>query len=100
MHRLISCVSPCSRLCLWKGIYPTQPNNLKVAGKGDTKPKIFYKRKDINLLIHEPVVAKLREMRAYNMKLKKAKQRNDKDKVYRLQKRKPRYTLHHIVKEL
>lgn len=49
------------RLCIVKGIYPREPRNRKRAQKGDTRVKILYHKKDIQFLLHEPIIWKLRD---------------------------------------
>lgn len=50
-------------------------------------------------MMHDPLVDKFREHKAWKMKLKKAKARKLKDKVERLIKNEPKYTLIHLIKE-
>ena len=51
------------RICILKGIYPHEPRHVKKAGgaTGSTAPKTYYYAKDINFLLHEPIVNKFRE---------------------------------------
>ena len=51
------------RICILKGIYPHEPRHLKKAGgaSGSTAPKTYYYFKDIQFLLHEPIVIKFRE---------------------------------------
>jgi len=51
------------RICILKGIYPHEPRHPKKAGgaTGSTAPKTYYYAKDINFLLHEPIVNKFRE---------------------------------------
>lgn len=53
------------RLCILKGIYPREPRNRKRAQKGDPAIKILYHKKDIQFLMHEPIIWKLREFKVY-----------------------------------
>jgi pescadillo protein len=82
------------KICILKGIYPREP---KKKFKG--KDKTYYYKKDIVHLIHDPLIQKFRERRVWKKKLKKAKAKKEKDKIERLHQNKPRYTLHHLVKE-
>jgi len=51
------------RICILKGIYPHEPRHPKKAGgaTGSTASKTYYYAKDINFLLHEPIVNKFRE---------------------------------------
>lgn len=50
-------------------------------------------------MMHDPLVEKFREHRAWRQKVKKAKKRKLSDKVENLMKNEPKYTLTHLVKE-
>lgn len=50
-------------------------------------------------MMHDPLVDKFREHKAWKIKVKRAKARKLKDKVARLMKNEPQYTLTHLVKE-
>ncbi|KAJ1495228.1 Pescadillo N-terminus-domain-containing protein [Baffinella frigidus] len=80
------------RLCILKGCYPRDPKK-KVKGKDKT----YYANKDILFLLHEPVLEKLRLIRAHNRKIAKA--RKDTFRATKLSERKPFYVLDHLVKE-
>ena len=56
-------MSCCRRLCILKGIYPHEPTHAKKVGKGSTAPKTYYLMKDIQYLLHEPVVNKFRQFK-------------------------------------
>eukprot|EP00899_Mesostigma_viride_P011595 jgi/Mesvir1/20436/Mv12333-RA.1 len=81
------------RLCILKGVYPREPKR-KLAGQ-----KTYYHAKDINYLLHEPLLAKGRDLKAYDKKIKKAKAKRQQELLERLQKRRPEHTLDHLVKE-
>jgi len=49
------------KLCILKGIYPREPRNRKRAQKGEPGIKTLYHKKDIQFLMHEPIIWKLRE---------------------------------------
>jgi len=51
------------RICILKGIYPHEPRHPKKAGgaTGSTASKTYYYAKDINFLLHEPIVNKFRD---------------------------------------
>ena len=82
------------------GIFPRQPKNHKKANKGSTAPASFYYVKDIAYLLHEPVLHKLREHKAFAKKLSRAIGREEWSAAKSLDDNKrPRYRLDHIIKE-
>uniref|UniRef100_A0A0P4WF39 Pescadillo homolog n=1 Tax=Scylla olivacea TaxID=85551 RepID=A0A0P4WF39_SCYOL len=87
------------RLCILKGIYPREPKNRRKAQKGDSTIKTLYYMKDIQFLLHEPIIWKFREHRAFSLKIKHAKAKKDRPKVQRMMQNKPMYRLDHIVRE-
>jgi pescadillo protein len=87
------------RLCIFKGIYPREPKNKKKANKGSTAPTTFYYVKDIQYLMHEPVLQKFREHKAFSKKLNRALGRGEVGDAKRLDENRPRYRLDHIIKE-
>ncbi|EGX54228.1 hypothetical protein AOL_s00004g261 [Orbilia oligospora ATCC 24927] len=88
------------RLCIFKGIYPREPRNKKKANKGSTAPVTFYYTKDIQYLLHEPVLQKFREHKTFSKKLTKALGRGNFSDAKRLEDlHKPRIKLDHIIKE-
>ncbi|GAA5948997.1 hypothetical protein JCM3765_003979 [Sporobolomyces pararoseus] len=87
------------RLCILKGIYPREPRNRKKANKGSSAPASFYYSKDIQYLLHEPVLDKLREHKAFAKKLSKAVGRGEWALAKNLEESKPVYRLDHIIKE-
>lgn len=87
------------RLCILKGIYPHEPRHVKKANKGSTASKTFYLRKDIQFLLHEPLIDKFRQFKVFIRKYKKAINKNDKEKASTIKLNKPRYKLDNIVKE-
>jgi hypothetical protein len=54
------------KLCILKGIYPREPRNRKRAQKGATGIKTLYHLKDIQFLLHEPIIWKLRDYKVYH----------------------------------
>ncbi|ORX57441.1 hypothetical protein DM01DRAFT_1334064 [Hesseltinella vesiculosa] len=88
------------RLCILKGIYPRDPRSKKKANKGSTAPATFYYAKDIQYLLHEPLLIKFREYKAFAKKLNKVLHKGDKSTAKSLnENNRPIYTLDHIVKE-
>lgn len=87
------------RLCIFKGIYPREPKNKKKANKGSTAPTTFYYAKDIQYLLHEPVLNKFREQKTFSKKLQRALGRKEIGDADRLEKSRPKYTLDHLVRE-
>lgn len=87
------------RLCIFKGIYPREPKNKKKANKGSTAPTTFYYSKDIQYLLHEPVLNKFREQKTFAKKLQRALGRKEIGDADRLERSRPKYTLDHLVRE-
>lgn len=54
------------KLCILKGIYPREPRNRKRAQKGATGIKTLYHLKDIQFLLHEPIIWKLRDYKVHD----------------------------------
>ncbi|KIO02253.1 hypothetical protein M404DRAFT_1002269 [Pisolithus tinctorius Marx 270] len=87
------------RLCILKGIFPREPRNKKKANKGSTAPTSFYYAKDIAYLLHEPVLNKLRDHKAFAKKISRALGRGEWSIAKHLEEQKPSYKLDHIIKE-
>ncbi|KAI8148964.1 Pescadillo N-terminus-domain-containing protein [Fennellomyces sp. T-0311] len=88
------------RLCILKGIYPREPRNKKKANKGSTAPATFYYTKDIQYLLHEPLLDKFREYKTFARKLNKVLHKGEYSTAKSLdENHRPIYTLDHIVKE-
>jgi len=87
------------KLCILKGIYPREPKNRKRAQKGSTDKKTLYLKKDIQFLLHEPIVWTLRDHKVYLRKKGRAKALKDHEALKRIIENKPVYKLDHIVKE-
>ena len=100
MRKLQVSLADFRRLCIFKGIYPRQPRNRHKAAKSATPSTTFYYTKDIQYLLHEPLLAKFREHKALAKKIAKALGKGqDKDAARLERNHAPRMTLDHIVKE-
>ncbi|CAG9767164.1 unnamed protein product [Ceutorhynchus assimilis] len=87
------------RLCILKGIYPREPRNRKRAQKGHTGIKTLYHVKDIQFLMHEPLIHNLRDTKVFNKKVARAKAVKDKTKLHQYLENHPTMPLDNIVKE-
>jgi pescadillo len=87
-------------LCIFKGIYPREPRSKKRVSKSSTPSTTFYYAKDIQYLLHEPLLNKFRDQKALAKKISKALGRNEVSDASRLEKNlTPRMRLDHIIKE-
>ncbi|XP_050367996.1 pescadillo homolog [Argentina anserina] len=80
------------KLCILKGIFPREPKK-KVKGNHHT----YYHLKDVSFIQHDPLVEKMRDMRAYEKKVKKADAKKNKDRADILKQRRPTYKLDNII---
>ncbi|PFH56438.1 hypothetical protein XA68_16520 [Ophiocordyceps unilateralis] len=95
------------KLCIWKGIYPREPRSRKKVSKSSTASTTFYYAKDIQYLLHEPLLRRFRDHKALEKKISKALGRGDVSDAKRLEANairpertgKPRYTLDHVIRE-
>ncbi|KAL8846960.1 MAG: hypothetical protein Q9221_007973 [Calogaya cf. arnoldii] len=88
------------RLCIYKGIYPREPRNKKKASKTSTPSTTFYYTKDIQYLLHEPILNKFRDHKALAKKIAKSLGRGEVGDAARLEKTgRPRISLDHVIKE-
>ena len=88
------------RLCIFKGIYPREPRNIKKANKAATHSTTFYYTKDVQYLLHEPLLAKFRDQKALSKKIARSLGRNEVQDAVRLDKHHtPKIKLDHIVRE-
>jgi pescadillo protein len=82
------------RLCILKGIHPREPKK-----KPQGSNKTYYHVKDINWLLHEPILQVLRDVKAHSKKVRKARAKQNERLAKRLMRLKPGYRLDHLVKE-
>ncbi|KAL2003815.1 hypothetical protein VTN02DRAFT_2169 [Thermoascus thermophilus] len=88
------------RLCIFKGIYPREPRNKKKASKTATPNTTFYYTRDIQYLLHEPLLNKFREQKALAKKIARSLGRGEVGDAARLEKNNaPKISLDHIIKE-
>ncbi|KAI4230944.1 MAG: hypothetical protein LQ349_005919 [Xanthoria aureola] len=88
------------RLCIYKGIYPREPRNKKKASKTSTPSTTFYYTKDIQYLLHEPILHKFRDHKALAKKIARSLGRGEVGDAARLEKTgRPRISLDHVIKE-
>ncbi|OBT51499.1 pescadillo [Pseudogymnoascus sp. 24MN13] len=95
------------KLCIWKGIYPREPRNKKKASSTSHAATTFYYTKDIQYLLHEPLLQKFRDQKALEKKIARALGRGDAHNASRLERNASRpektgrakYTLDHVIRE-
>lgn len=95
------------KLCIWKGIFPREPNNRRKVSKSSTASTTFYYAKDIQYLLHEPLLQKFRDQKVLEKKISRALGRGDVTDASRLERNasrpektgKPPYTLDHLIRE-
>lgn len=83
-----------------KGIYPRDPKNKKkLSATGSTSGTYFW-AKDIQFLLHEPLLATLRETKSYAKKIARYTSKRDFAKVASIEEHlKPNYSLDHLIRE-
>nr|POE77693.1 pescadillo like [Quercus suber] len=90
----------CPRTNIPEGIYPREPRSKKKASKSSTPSTTFYYTKDIQYLLHEPLLNKFRDQKALAKKISKALGRNEVSDAARFHKNlTPKLRLDHIIKE-
>lgn len=82
----------CRKLCILKGIFPREPKK-KVKGNHHT----YYHLKDVSFIQHEPLLERMRDIRAYEKKVKKAVAKKNKDRANLLRQRRPTYKLDKVI---
>lgn len=87
------------RLCILKGVYPVEPKNKSKLTGANTRRKTYFFTKDIQMLMHEPVLLKFWEFKVFMRRLTRAQGRHDLEKFKRTLDNKPFYKLDTIVKE-
>ncbi|XP_062016516.1 pescadillo homolog [Rosa rugosa] len=80
------------KLCILKGIFPREPKK-KVKGNHHT----YYHLKDVSFIQHEPLLDKMRNIRAYEKKVKKAEAKKNRDRANILRQRRPTYKLDNVI---
>lgn len=86
-------------MCVLKGIYPREPRNRKRAQKGQAGIKTLYHMKDIQFLLHEPIIWRLRDYKIFNKKVGRARATRDFESLKAYLNNHPTLKLDHIVKE-
>jgi pescadillo len=82
------------------GIYPREPRSKKKAAKNSTPNTTFYYTKDIQYLLHEPLLQKFREQKALSKKIARSLGRGEVGDAARLEKNfAPKLSLDHIIKD-
>lgn len=82
------------------GIFPREPRNKKKAAKNSTPSTTFYYTKDIQYLLHEPLLQKFRDQKSLAKKVARSLGRGEVGDAARLEKNNaPRLALDHIIKE-
>ncbi len=98
MKKLQISLADFRRLCILKGIYPRDPKNKKKIG--GPRNGSFYAVKDIQYMLHEPLLENLRETKAFAKKIARYSHKGDWAKVKSLEDHlKPSYSLDHLIKE-
>ncbi|XP_022750547.1 pescadillo homolog [Durio zibethinus] len=82
------------KLCIHKGVFPREPKK-KVKGNHHT----YYHLKDVMYILHDPLLEKFREIRAYQKKIKKAKAKKNDELARLLLSRAPSYKLDMVIRD-
>lgn len=94
LRRLQVSLADFRRLCILKGVYPREPKK-KLSGQDKT----YYHLKDITHLKYDPILSKVRELKAHLKRYRRAMGRNEKTKARSIRESKPVISLQHIVRE-
>lgn len=94
LRRLQVSLADFRRLCILKGVYPREPKK-KLSGLDKT----YYHLKDITHLKYDPILSRVRELKAHLKRYRRAMGRNEKTKARSIRESKPVISLQHIVKE-
>lgn len=82
------------------GIYPREPRSKKKASKSSTPSTTFYYTRDIQYLLHEPLLAKFRDHKALAKKISRHLGRGEVGDAARLEKKgATKLSLDHIIKD-
>ena len=95
MRRLQLSIGDFRRLCILKGVHPREPRGRPSQGRAKT----YYHAKDIRFLLHEPVLTAMRDVRAFDRRIRRAAGRGDDALARRLADRRPGFRLDHLVRE-
>ncbi|XVF06655.1 hypothetical protein REPUB_Repub06bG0068900 [Reevesia pubescens] len=82
------------KLCIHKGVFPREPKK-KVKGNHHT----YYHLKDVMYILHDPLLEKFRQIRAYQKKIKKAKAKKNDELAKLLVSRAPSYKLDMVIRD-
>eukprot|EP00045_Choanoeca_perplexa_P007859 m.72326 g.72326 ORF g.72326 m.72326 type:complete len:609 (-) comp14251_c0_seq2:128-1954(-) len=98
IRRLQVSLADFRRLCILKGIYPREPPNKKKVS-GSTANRTYYFAKDINWLLHEPLLLKFRDLKIFARKIKRAEAKVQPGIVERVRANRPLVKVQHLVRE-
>ena len=88
------------RLCIFKGIYPREPRAKKKVSKSSTPSTTFYYNRDIQYLLHEPLLATFRDHKSLSKKIARHLAKGEVGDAQRLEKQgSKKLSLDHLVKE-
>lgn len=87
------------RLCIYKGIYPRDPGPTRKKLSKSRKLKIYYYKKEINHLDHDPIVPALRRQIIYAKKYMHLLNCGKWLEARKLEVNKPTIPLDHVIKE-